>query len=69
MTVATSVSFLSRPSRFIATARIAMIWSPSITRPSASTARHRSASPSCAMPTSAPVRTTSADSFSRCVDP
>ena len=34
-----------------------MIWSPSTTLPAASTARQRSASPSWAMPTSAPTRT------------
>ena len=56
MTVATSVSSLRRPRSFIDTARIAMIWSPSTTLPAASTARQRSASPSWAMPTSAPTR-------------
>ena len=54
MTVATSVSSTSSPASCMARARIAMIWSPSTSRPSASTARQRSASPSCAMPRSAP---------------
>ena len=56
----TSVSSVSVPRSFIATARIAMIWSPSTTLPSASTARQRSASPSWAMPTSAPCSRTAA---------
>ncbi len=43
-----------RRARPCASARMAMIWSPSMTLPAASTARQRSASPSCAMPTSAP---------------
>ena len=46
-----------------------MIWSPSTTLPSASTARQRSASPSCAMPTSAPCSSTAACSVSRWVEP
>ncbi len=50
MTVATRVSSTSSPDSFMANASTAMIWSPSMTLPSASTARQRSASPSWAMP-------------------
>ena len=46
-----------------------MIWSPSTTSPSASTARQRSASPSWAMPTSAPCASTALASGSRWVEP
>ena len=46
-----------------------MIASPSTTRPSASTARQRSASPSWARPRSAPWDTTACCSASMCVDP
>ena len=46
-----------------------MIWSPSTSSPSASTARQRSASPSWAMPRSAPCSTTAARSGSRWVEP
>ena len=47
-----------------------MIWSPSITSlPASSTARQRSASPSWAMPRSAPCSTTAACSCSRWVEP
>ena len=62
MTVATSVSSTSSPASCIATASTAMIWSPSTSRPSASTARQRSASPSWAMPRSAPCARTAARS-------
>ena len=44
-----------------------MIWSPSTSAPSAVTARHRSASPSWAMPRSAPCSSTAARSASRWV--
>ena len=54
MTVATTVSPASRPWPCSARASTARIWSPSITSPAASTARQRSASPSCAIPASAP---------------
>ena len=50
MTVVTRVSARSAPRSRKASARMPMIWSPSISWPEASTARHRSASPSCAMP-------------------
>ena len=46
-----------------------MIWSPSTTRPRWSTARQRSASPSCAMPRSARWCTTAAARVSRWVEP
>ncbi len=46
-----------------------MMASPSTTRPLASTARQRSASPSCASPRSAPWDTTADCSASMCVDP
>ena len=54
ITVATSVSSVSVPASRMASARIAMIWSPSTTSPAAVTARQRSASPSWARPRSAP---------------
>ena len=69
MTVVTTVFPASRPWPARARASTARIWSPSITAPSALTARHRSASPSCAMPASAPCLVTSARSTSRWVDP
>ena len=65
MTVATRVSCASAPRSFRASARIAMIWSPSTSLPAASTARQRSASPSRAMPRSAPAATTAS---LRCVE-
>ena len=46
-----------------------MIWSPSTTSPSAFTATHRSASPSCAMPRSASCSFNASRSGSRCSDP
>ena len=46
-----------------------MIWSPSISSPFSSTARHRSASPSNARPRSYPPSTTAFASFPRCVEP
>ena len=46
-----------------------MIWSPSTSRRCASTARQRSASPSWAMPRSAPCASTAAWSCSRWVEP
>src|SRR5665213_944564 len=69
ITVATTVPCASRPDSFIAIDRMARIWSPSMTDPSAATARQRSASPSCATPTSAPFATTAADNRSRWVEP
>ena len=60
MTVATTVSPASRPVSRSASASMARIWSPSTTSPRASTARQRSASPSCAMPASAPCAATAA---------
>ena len=69
MTVATRMSSLSLPASLRATARMAMIWSPSTTLPSWSTARQRSASPSWAMPRSAPCSSTARLSGPRWVDP
>ena len=69
ITVATNVLDASSPASRIASARITMIASPSMTRPAASTARQRSASPSCASPRSAPWDTTADCSTSMCVDP
>src|SRR2546430_2224363 len=46
ITVTTTASPASRPASFISVASTVMIWSPSSGCPSASTARHRSASPS-----------------------
>ena len=54
ITVATTVSSLSAPRSCSASAQIARIASPSTTSPARSTARQRSASPSWAMPRSAP---------------
>ena len=69
MTVATTVSPASTPRALRSRARTARIWSPSIISPVASTARQRSASPSCAIPASAPCLVTAADRASRCVEP
>ncbi|CAM5321215.1 Pantothenate kinase [Streptomyces badius] len=69
MTVPTTVSFRSCPASRMARASTARIWSPSTSSPAASTARQRSASPSCAMPRSAPCSTTAARSSSRWVEP
>ena len=52
-----------------ASAQMASSWSPSTTGPAASTARQRSASPSWAMPRSAPVARTAAIRPSRWVEP
>ena len=54
---------------FQSAAKIAIIKSPSITSPFASTAKQRSASPSCAIPRSAPFAFTAAIKFSIWVDP
>src|ERR687886_1257881 len=69
MTVATRVSSRSAPRSRNATASTPMIWSPSTSWPPASTARHRSASPSWAIPASAPAATTASLSGPRCVEP
>ena len=69
ITVATRVLSVKVPASRMASARIAMISSPSTSSPLAVTARHRSASPSWAMPRSAPCRSTAARNGSRWVDP
>ncbi len=69
ITVATAVLRRSVPASFMATARIAMIWSPSTSSPAASAARQRSASPSRAMPRSAECSRMTVRSRSRWVEP
>ena len=53
MIVPTTASELSAPRRFMSSAHIVRIWSPSTTSPRSSTRITRSASPSTAMPMSA----------------
>src|SRR3954468_22236888 len=68
ITVATTVSSLSEPCSCSASAHTARIASPSTISPSAVTARHRSASPSWAIPASAPSRRTASMSGPRWVE-
>ena len=69
MTVDTAVSPASRPRSFRSMAHTASTMSPSISLPSESMSMTRSASPSCAMPTSASHSATRARRGSRCVEP
>ena len=64
-----TVPVRSAPRSASPTASRASSWSPSTTSPAASTARHRSASPSWARPRSAPCSSTAACSSSRWVAP
>ena len=69
ITVATTVSLASCPDSFRAPASTASTWSPSTVRPVASTARQRSASPSRAIPRSAPCSSTAERRASMWVEP
>ena len=69
MTVVTTVFPASVPFSIMSLAHMTRMWSPSMTSPFSSTHRQRSASPSCAMPMSAPSASTVFCSDSRCVEP
>ena len=69
MTVATTVSRRSSPSRFMRVAHMAMTASPSTICPFSSITITRSASPSRAIPIWAPRLTTSARAWSGCRAP